>query len=82
METLLAAAMGVMVSHHVSIDALLNVETFSILDRLYFCLLHQWYLIISTLQWGRRVCDDDLDDSSLARCRLRWHLMEWVSGAG
>ena len=41
METLLAAAMGVMVSHHVSIDALLNVETFSILDRLYFCFLHQ-----------------------------------------
>lgn len=34
-----------------SLDALLNVETFSLLDRLYFHLLHQWYLIISTLQW-------------------------------
>ena len=85
METLLAllaAALGVMAWLHVSLDALLNVETFSILDRLYFRLLHQWYLNISELQWGRRVCDDGLDDSGLARCRLRSHLMEWVSGAG
>lgn len=49
---LLVILLGVRVLLHLRLDELLDVETFSILDRPRFHLLHQGYLIVSTLQWG------------------------------
>ncbi len=47
----LAAALALQGWLHLRLDELLDPHAFHILDRSVFNRLHQWYLIVSTLQW-------------------------------
>ena len=47
----LAAALALQGWLHLRLDELLDPQAFHILDRHGFNRLHQWYLIISTIQW-------------------------------
>ena len=40
---------------HLRLEELLDVEAFRILDRPRYRTLHQWYLIVSTVQWAGAV---------------------------
>lgn len=48
----MAVALAVLVWLHLGLDALLDPETFRILDRRAFRAAHQRYLLTSTFQWG------------------------------
>jgi len=53
--TLLVLTLGVQVWLHRGLDELLDPVSFGISDRHRFRSLHQWYLIVSTLQWAGAV---------------------------
>lgn len=48
---LLVVLLGVLAGLHPRLDALLDVDGFRILDRPGYRRLHQWYLVVSTVQW-------------------------------
>lgn len=50
--TILLLTLGMQFWLHRSLDELLDLETFRIIDRSQFRVLHRWYLNISTLQWA------------------------------
>lgn len=52
---LLAVLLGVLAWLHPQLDALLDADGFRILDRPGYRRLHQWYLVVSTIQWAGAV---------------------------
>ena len=52
---LLVVLLGVLAWLHMRLDELLDVQEFRILDRSVYRRLHQWYLIVSTVQWAGAV---------------------------
>lgn len=51
----LVVLLGVLAWLHLRLDDLLVVDEFRILDRPAYRRLHQWYLIVSTIQWAGAV---------------------------
>lgn len=52
---LLVVLLGVLVWLHPRLDELLNADGFRILDPPGYRHLHQWYLVVSTIQWAGAV---------------------------
>jgi hypothetical protein len=50
--TVLLLALGLQGWLHLRLDDLLDLDLFRIVDRPHFRILHKWYLLVSTVQWG------------------------------
>jgi hypothetical protein len=48
----LLLTLGLLVWLHLRLDDFIDFELFQIIDRPHFRILHNWYLNISTVQWG------------------------------